>query len=137
MHAAQSVAKNCQFLQRSNSLAVTKFRALFSFSKKEIALFFLKARAAGQVHGIKMLVERDRSPEQPACTHSKFLITIPRKVGKACIRNRLRRQIQNIIYQMGWDKLPLRFALLFYPQALNLSLEEIKAFLTTTLQKFS
>lgn len=97
----------------------------------------MQARAAGQILGIKMLVERDRSPEQPTCTHSKFLIIIPRKVGKACIRNRLRRQTQHLIYELGLDKLPLRFALLFYPQSLNLSLEEIKTFLTTTLQKFS
>ena len=137
MHAAQSVVCNCQYRRRNNSLTMPKFRALFSFAKKEIALFFTQARAAGQVHGIKMLVERDRSPEQPACEHSKFLIVIPRKVGKACIRNRLRRQMRAIIYEEGLTKLPLRFALLCYPQAINLSLEEIKTFLTTTLQKFS
>lgn len=137
MHAAQSVVCNCLYRRRSNPLTMPKFRALFSFAKKEVALFFLHARPAGQVRGIKMLVERDRAPEQPACEHSKFLLVIPRKVGKACIRNRLRRQIRAMIYEEGLTKLPLRFALLCYPQALSLSLEEIKTFLTTTLQRFS
>ncbi len=137
MRVVQLVVKNCPYRLSASPLTMTKFRALFSFRKKEIALFFMHARVAGRIDGIKMLVERNPGPEQTTCEHSKFLIIIPRKVGKACVRNRLRRQLQALIYEGNFTNIPLRFTLLCYPQALNNSLETIKIFLKITLERFT
>ena len=112
-----------------------KFRALFSFTKKEIALFFTQASYLAQIHGIKLLVERNLAPEQEPINHGKMLIVVSRKVGKACIRNRLRRQIQALYYENNLYQPALRITVITYPQAKEYSFDELAQFFTTTLQR--
>lgn len=97
----------------------------------------MKATSAAQITGLKLLVERSREPQQSAVEHGKFLIVISRKVGKACVRNRLRRQLRAIIFENNLGTIPLRFAIICYPQATERSLEELKTFLITTMKRFS
>ncbi len=96
----------------------------------------MQASTAAQISGLKLLVERNRVPEQPAVEHGKFLIVTSRKVGKACVRNRLRRQLRAIIFENNLGGLPLRFAIICYPQATERSQEELKTFLITTMKRF-
>lgn len=112
-----------------------EFKALFSFSKKEVALFFVRTSFAAQINGMKLLAERTHSAEQTGVNHGKILIIASRKVGKACLRNRLRRQIKAIYYEEKLSIIPQRFALICYPQATKLSFNEIKAFLTSAIRK--
>jgi len=112
-----------------------KFRALYSFSQKEIALFFSQSSFLAQIQGIKLLIERNPAPEQEKLEHGKLLIIVSRKVGKACIRNKLRRQLRAIYYEQGLAALPLRIAIITYPQAKDCSFEELQTFLITTLRR--
>jgi ribonuclease P protein component len=113
---------------------MTKFRALFSFGKKEIALFFTRSSFVAQINGMKLLAERHRASDQPAVEHGKLLVVTSRKVGKACVRNRLRRQVKAIYYEHNLVEAPLRLVLICYPQATELSFDEIKKFLTTSIR---
>ncbi len=113
-----------------------KFKALFSFSKKEVALFYLHAARLSQVPGLKLLIERTPGPEQVSLTtHGKLLIVIPRKVGKACIRNRIRRQIRAFVYENNLLKVPFRFVLVCYPEVKALAPQDIQTFLATCFAK--
>lgn len=134
MHAALLVAKNWAYHPNAKILK-PKFRALFSFAKKEIALFFTQASYLAQIHGIKLLIERNPAGEQAPIDHGKILIIVSRKVGKACIRNRLRRQIQAVYYEHDLGTVPLRLALITYPQVKDLSFDELSNFLTSTLKR--
>lgn len=96
----------------------------------------MQARPIGQIHGIKLLGEPELAPDQPAVTHGKFLIVTPRKVGKACVRNRLRRQLKAIIYEQQLGQVPMRMALMCYPAATERTLEELQSFLQRSLQRF-
>lgn len=113
---------------------MTKFRALFSFSKKEIALFFSKAIQLSQIRGLKILGEQVPCVEQENLAHGKFLIIVPKKVGNACVRNRLRRQIKAIIYENGLTKIGIRIAIICYPQSKDFSFDMLKKTLPALLK---
>lgn len=115
----------------------TNFRALFSFHEKEIALFFTRAITAAQISGLKLLVERNSDPLQRPIEHAKFLIVTSRKVGKACIRNRLRRQLKAIIFENDLGAIPLRFAIICYPQGTQHSYDTLKTFMVETMKRFT
>lgn len=95
----------------------------------------MQASPVTQTRGLKLLIERKREPDQSALDHSKFLIITPRKAGKAHVRNQLRRRLKAIIYENELTKLPVRFAILCYPQAADRSYAELKQFLIETLEK--
>ena len=112
-----------------------KFRALFSFHKKEIALFFTQTGFIAQIPGLKMLGERNRVSDQ-AAPHGKLLVVTSRKVGKACVRNRIRRQLRAAFYELGLHALPFRVAIICYAQAVDLSYDQIRSFLDRSLSRY-
>jgi ribonuclease P protein component len=112
-----------------------KFRALFSFHEKEIALFFTRASFIAQIPGLKMLGERSSTPEL-AAPHGKLLIVTSRKMGKACVRNRVRRQLRAAFYERGLSAIPFRVAIICYSQAVDLTYAQIDAFLVNALKRY-
>jgi ribonuclease P protein component len=104
-----------------------KFKALFSFKKKEVERAFSNAKLVKQIPGLKLL--------QAPCDYDygKLLIVIPKKVGTAITRNRLKRQIKSIFYEEEMFS-PAKgggvtLILMIYKPALEMSREEIKNFL--------
>ena len=107
-----------------------KFKALFSFKQNEVKRAFSYAKLHSQIKGLKLL--ESEIPDQPGqlgLEHGKLLIVIPRRVGKASKRNKIRRQIRAIFYEEKLYESKKIFILLVYKQALELSLDEIKKFL--------
>jgi len=102
-----------------------KFKALFSFKQNEVKRAFSCAKLKSEIRGLKLLKSKlDEPPE-----HGKLLIVIPRRVGKASKRNRIRRQIKAIFYEEKLYENKQILILLVYKQALELSLDDIKKFL--------
>lgn len=76
---------------------MTIIKKLFSFSTKEVAFFFSKAR----VRINSPLYKLYQVPLHAAQTHEhgKLLIITARKCGNACERNLFRRRIKMIYYE--------------------------------------
>ncbi len=112
------------------------FKGLFSFKEKEISLLFDRASRKGSIPGLLLLqasLDQSACPEggQGAC-FGKLLIIIPRKVGVASVRNKLRRQLKAIFWEHELYKKPVASILLVYKQAVALEFAELRNF----LQKF-
>lgn len=107
----------------SNSL----FTSLFNHKKNEIDAAFKVAKFCSRNDGYKLLA-------YPKTTeYSKLLIIIPRAVGKACIRNRLRRQIKALFYEEKYfESNPHSFLLLCYKTILNYTFEDLNMLLKGT-----
>lgn len=108
------------------------FKSLFSWNKKEIDHAFTHAKKVHSVSGLKLLSSKNLFTENNS-EHGKLLIIVPRKVGKAHIRNKIRRRIKEIFYTNQLYKKPLRSIILVYPDAVNLSFEQLTAFFTKGL----
>lgn len=109
----------------------TIFTKLFRFEKKEIDQTFHKSTLKGNFKGLKLLkspIQRDSQP------FGKILIIASRKTGKACKRNRIRRQIKAIFYEQSLSKILSNFIILIYKPALDLKFNEIKQFLVENIK---
>jgi ribonuclease P protein component len=104
-----------------------KFKDLFKFEQKEIKIAFQSATIKDQISGFKLL----QAPTEAA--FGKILIVTPRKMGNACKRNKIRRQVKNIFFQEKLYKNPISSILLTYPEATKLNFDQIKAFLVKNL----
>jgi len=102
-------------------------RSLFSFTKKEVGFAFQRARACKQIKGLKVI----RVPKllTSNIAHGKLLIVTPGKAGKAHKRNLLRRRIQSIFWEENLYNHKLITIVYAYREAMNLSFDEIKAFI--------
>lgn len=99
---------------------------LFRFEKKEIDSTFANAQTKGYITGLKLLQAPIHNKEQ---TFGKLLIITPRKAGKACKRNKIRRQLRSIFYENQLYNKPVNSIIFIYKQALNLSFDNLKKFL--------
>ena len=103
------------------------FKQLFSFSQTEIKEAFANAKLKDKIFGFKLL----QAPTDHA--YGKLLIVTPRKVGKACKRNKIRRRVKSIFYEERLFKIPANSILLVYKPANDINFEQIKAFLKKNL----
>lgn len=109
------------------------FRDLFSFKKKEVSSLFVRACRKGAIRGLLLLQDglsshaEEKNVSVP--TFGRLLIVVPRKVGNAVVRNRLRRQIKAIFWEHELYQKPCDSILLVYQQATNLSFSELSDFL--------
>ena len=115
-------------------MADSRFRALFSFVKKEIDWAFKRARRIARGGGLTLLQnpglfsEGEGGDQQVSC-HGKLLIIVPRRAGKAHKRNLLRRRMRSVFYEHELFKKPVTSILIVGPQAMELSFEQLRDFL--------
>ena len=121
MKAAQS----CLFLCENSMVS---FKSLYSFSKKEIDTAFKEVHPAGSILGLKLL--QTPPSEKP---HGKLLIIIPRAVGTAVVRNKIRRQIKAVFYEERLYEKLVTSIVLIYKQATKIGFEELKKFLVKNI----
>lgn len=108
-----------------------KFTELFRFEKKEIDGTFQNSTLKANFKGLKLLQAPMQRESQ---SFGKILIIASRKTGKACKRNRIRRQIKSIFYEQGLSKTLSNFIILVYKPALDLKFEELKDFLVKNIK---
>lgn len=108
-------------------MAHSLFSNLYSHKKSEIDAAFKIARLHSRGDGFKLLA-------YPKTTdYSKLLIIIPRAVGKASVRNRLRRQLKALFFEQEfYSNNSNSFILLCYHSLLVRNFEELKHLLTAT-----
>ena len=115
-----------------------KFRNLFCFSKKEIDAVFAHAQSVKRAPGLKLIQAPLGLPEHSTDTleeaFGKLLIVVPRKTGKAHVRNLLRRRAKAIFYAQKLYKKPVKSILSIYAEAANLSFDQLQAFLVSNLK---
>jgi len=96
-------------------------RAITQFTKHQIDTLFKTARRVHKEPGITIL----QAPRQG--TIGRILIVIPRKVGDAPTRNKLRRQIRSIFYEQKLYEKEHDWAVILRPEAKNLSFDQLQA----------
>jgi ribonuclease P protein component len=109
---------------------MTIFKELFAFSKREVDFAFQNAKLSSAILGLKLLEAPLFCPDKNV---GKILIVIPRRVGKAPERNKIRRRIKAIFYEKQLFKKHVSSILLVYPQAKQLSFERLSTFLCKAL----
>lgn len=110
-----------------------KFKKLFSFSKKEIDHFWPKTTLKKRTLGLKLLQAASDQPKTEPAQPGKLLIVTPRRMGKACQRNRLRRQVKEIFFQEKLFEKPVISILIAGSNAVNLNFDELKKFLIESI----
>lgn len=116
---------------------MTIFRKLFTFSSPEISCTFKHARAKKYGTGLKLLLapaDCSSVVTQARQPYGKLLIVTPRTSGKAHDRNLVRRQVKAIFYEEKLYDAPAIWVLLVRKQAMDLSYDDLKKFLTTAMQ---
>jgi len=133
-------------LKAENALPSKLYKSLFSFKREEVKKALASAKVVSTILGLRLLQVVSPSKEASATNiknsillsgacHGKLLIVTPRRSGKACQRNRLRRQIKAIYYEEKLYQRPVASILFVYKQANDLSFEQIKSFLEAHLAK--
>ena len=105
---------------------ISRFR-----SKKDIDTVFKNARRVIARPGIHILIAPTLAP------FGKVLIIVPRAVGSAPARNKLRRRIRSIFYQETLFKKGLDCIVIFKVGATQLSFTTLRDLLLTAYQKSS
>ena len=95
-------------------------RAITQFTKQEIDQLFKTARRVHKQPGITIL----RAPRQGE--FGRILIVVPRKVGDAPTRNKLRRQIKALFYENKMYEKDYDWAAILRPEAKDLSFDQLK-----------
>ncbi|KKP22559.1 MAG: hypothetical protein SZ59_C0005G0024 [candidate division TM6 bacterium GW2011_GWF2_28_16] len=109
---------------RNKNTSFTK--NLFRFEKKEIDSTFSNSQTKGYITGLKLLQAPVQNKDQE---FGKLLIIASRKTGKACKRNKIRRQLRSIFYENKLYQKQVNSIIFIYKQALNLSFDNLKDFL--------
>lgn len=109
------------------------FRLLFSFSKRDIDYAFKHASLKKKTPGLKLLYAPLPPTEKEKPKYGKLLIVIPRTSGNAVQRNMVRRRLKAIYYEEKLYETPLITILLVRKQAMQLSFDQLKQFLTGAL----
>lgn len=99
-------------------------RAITQFKKQEVDTLFKTARRIHKEPGITIL----QSPRQS--TIGRILIIIPRKVGDAPTRNKLRRQLKAIFYEQRLYEREFDWIAILRPEAKQLSFDQLQALFT-------
>jgi ribonuclease P protein component len=108
-------------------------RSLFSFTKKEVDCAFQVCYKKDTIPGLKLL----QSSSGKELLQGKILIIIPKRVGNACQRNRLRRKIREIFYAKHFFEKKAVSVLLVYSEAKLLTSDQIEYFLAPHFQNQS
>lgn len=96
-------------------------RAITQFKKQEVDTLFESARRVHKEPGITLL----KSPRQRDI--GRILIIIPRKVGNAPTRNKLRRQLKAIFYERRLYEKEFDWIAILRPEAQCLSFDRLQA----------
>ena len=116
----------------------SRFKSLFSLSKKEIDWAFKRAKLVAKTRGLKLiqasgLFFEEQNGLGQTEQFGKLLIVTPRRSGKAHKRNLLRRRVKAIFYEKELFKHPVISILLVREDAMKLSFDEIQKFLVSNL----
>ncbi len=95
-------------------------RAITQFTKLEIDRLFKTARRVHKQPGITIL----NAPRQGE--FGRILIVVPRKVGDAPTRNKLRRQIKSLFYENKMYEENLDWVAILRPEAKHLSFAQLQ-----------
>lgn len=95
-------------------------RTLSQFTQQEIVLLRTQAKAALRDAAF-VLLYAPRTKE-----YGRILIVIPKKVGNAPVRNKLRRQIKSIFYEEKFYEGKFDWVAIVKPTAAQLSFAHIK-----------
>ena len=95
-------------------------RAITQFSKQEIDTLFKTAERVYKQPGLTIL----RAPRQG--DFGRILIVVPRKVGDAPTRNKLRRQFKSLFYENKLYEKEFDWVALLRPQAPALSFDQLR-----------
>ncbi|MCL4361197.1 ribonuclease P protein component [Candidatus Dependentiae bacterium] len=104
-------------------------RKITSFTNKEI--YNLRKSAKKIFSNESFDIKRKNKLESVEI--GRILIVIPKKVGSAPVRNKIRRQIKSIFYQEKKYQLPSDFIVYVKPHANELKFEEIHEILNKVL----
>jgi len=104
-------------------------RKITIFTKKEIKYLFEHARCLVK-NKYCLILSAPRQLE-----YARILIVIPKKVGNAPERNKIRRQIKSIFYEEKFFELLFDYAIIFYKPTLELSFNELKAMITHAINQ--
>ena len=96
-------------------------RAITQFTKQEIDTLFKTARRMHTQPGLTVL----QAPRQGSI--GRILIVIPRKVGDAPTRNKLRRQLKALFYENKMYEQEYDWVALLRPQTKPLSFDQLQA----------
>lgn len=110
----------------------SRFRSLFSFSKSEIDWAFKRVRMIAKTRGLKLL----QVPEVFSAENQlgKLLIIVPRRAGKAHVRNQIKRRLKAIFYEEKLFETIATSIVLVREDAMKLSFEELKKFLVSSFK---
>jgi ribonuclease P protein component len=110
------------------------FKKLFSFKSSYAKKALKKSSLIKRMKGLTLLkssadeVYPENKPE-----HGKLLIIIPKRSGNAVKRNRIKRKIKSIFYnEKLYTKVNI-YSIIVYKEAMDLTFEQIKKFLTDNL----
>ena len=107
-------------------------REITRFTKKEVDYLFEHARSVLKNRSFTVL----SAPRQsPLC--AKILIVVPKKVGNAPVRNKIRRQIKAIFYQEKLFESSCDYVFIIYKGVLALSFDELKTLMLFIARKQS
>lgn len=106
-------------------------RSITQFTKQEIDTLFKTARRVRQDQGVTIL----QSPRQSVI--GRILIVIPRKIGNAPRRNKLRRQIKSIFYEKNLYQGDYDWVILLKPPAEHLTFGKLQEFFSSYQSKSS
>lgn len=104
------------------------FRKLTQFTKGEIDRAFAGAKRVVKTAGFTIL----SAPRQG--DFGRILIVVPRKVGKAPVRNKLRRQIKAIFFEEKLFEKDRDLIFLVRQPAAELNFDELKALVLKAAQ---
>jgi len=105
------------------------FRALTRFSKTEIDKAFASATRVVRQRELTILA----SPRQG--DFARILPVIPRKVGNAPARNKLRRRLKTIFFEQRYFEGPCDLLVLTRPGAAELTFEQLEAILHSATKR--
>lgn len=95
-------------------------RAITQFTKSEIDSLFKTGRRIAKLNEIILL----RSPAQKEI--GRVLIIVPKRVGNAPVRNKLRRQIKSLFYENKLYKKGYDWVAILKPGAKDLSFTQLQ-----------
>ena len=104
-------------------------RKITQFSKNEIDNLWKKARRVLKHNGLHLL----KAPKSE--TIARILMVIPRRVGNAPTRNKIRRQIRHLFYENKLYEGDTDWIVIVKPDATKLTFQEIQNLLLSAPQK--
>jgi ribonuclease P protein component len=103
-------------------------RSLSSFSKSEIRLLFANARTIVRHPHLEIA----RAPRIKS--YGRILLIIPKKVGSAPERNKLKRQLKALFYEAEWHTKEYDLIVSAKMGATRLSFDQLKELLASTFK---